>query len=89
MVIMKLMCRCLKKSLQTVSKEEVLKRVAALEFDRFLKYYENAEDLNTREDGKKNERNKISKDKEVQETERSRMEEEENSVAMVILQDCL
>jgi ATP-dependent RNA helicase DeaD len=32
-----------------VSKEEVLKRVAALEFDRFLKYYENAEDLNTRE----------------------------------------
>jgi ATP-dependent RNA helicase DeaD len=32
-----------------VSKEEVLKRVAALEFDRFLKYYENSEDLNTRE----------------------------------------
>ena len=32
-----------------VSKEEVLKRVAALEFDRFLKYYENAEDLNARE----------------------------------------
>jgi len=33
-----------------VSKEEVLKRVAAMEFDRFLKYYENAEDLNVRED---------------------------------------
>jgi ATP-dependent RNA helicase DeaD len=32
-----------------VSKEEVLKRVAAMEFDRFLKYYENAEDLNIRE----------------------------------------
>jgi len=32
-----------------VSKEEVLKRVAATEFDRFLKYYENAEDLNVRE----------------------------------------
>ena len=32
-----------------VTKEEVLKRVAALEFDRFLKYYENAEDLNIRE----------------------------------------
>jgi ATP-dependent RNA helicase DeaD len=31
-----------------VSKEEVLKRVAAKEFDRFLKYYENAEDLNIR-----------------------------------------
>jgi ATP-dependent RNA helicase DeaD len=32
-----------------VTKEEVLKRVAALEFDRFLRYYENAEDLNTRD----------------------------------------
>ncbi|MBG9374673.1 DEAD/DEAH box helicase [Panacibacter sp. DH6] len=32
-----------------VSKEEVLQRVAATEFDRFLKYYENAEDLNIRE----------------------------------------
>ncbi len=32
-----------------VSKKEVLKRVAAMEFDRFLKYYENAEDLNVRE----------------------------------------
>ncbi len=31
-----------------VTKEEVLKRVAAMEFDRFLKYYENAEDLNMR-----------------------------------------
>jgi ATP-dependent RNA helicase DeaD len=29
-----------------VSKEEVLQRVAALEFDHFLKYYEKAEDLN-------------------------------------------
>lgn len=35
-----------------VSKEEVLKRVAAMEFDRFLKYYENAEDLNVREAGR-------------------------------------
>ena len=31
-----------------ITKEEVLKRVAAMEFDRFLKYYENAEDLNVR-----------------------------------------
>ncbi|GAB2817719.1 DEAD/DEAH box helicase [Ferruginibacter profundus] len=29
-----------------VSKEEVLQRVASLEFNHFLKYYENAEDLN-------------------------------------------
>ncbi len=33
-----------------VSKEEVLQRVAATEFDRFLKYYENAGDLNIREE---------------------------------------
>ncbi len=32
-----------------VSKEEVLQRVAALEFDRFLKYYENSGDLNVRD----------------------------------------
>ncbi|MGI8634145.1 MAG: DbpA RNA binding domain-containing protein, partial [Segetibacter sp.] len=31
-----------------VSKEDVLKRVVATEFDRFLKYYENAADLNAR-----------------------------------------
>lgn len=39
----------LQEKFQDVTKEEVLKRVAALEFDRFLKYYENAEDLNARE----------------------------------------
>lgn len=33
-----------------VSKEEILTRVAALEFDRFLQYYENAADLNVRDD---------------------------------------
>jgi ATP-dependent RNA helicase DeaD len=32
-----------------VTKEEVLQRVAAMEFDRFLKYYENSGDLNIRE----------------------------------------
>lgn len=32
-----------------MTKEEILKRVAAMEFDRFLKYYETAEDLNVRE----------------------------------------
>jgi ATP-dependent RNA helicase DeaD len=39
----------LQEKFSDVSKEEVLKRVAAMEFDRFLKYYENAEDLNARE----------------------------------------
>jgi ATP-dependent RNA helicase DeaD len=33
-----------------IDKEEILQRVAALEFDRFLKYYENAADLNLREE---------------------------------------
>ena len=32
-----------------VTNVEVLQRVAAMEFDRFLKYYENAGDLNIRE----------------------------------------
>lgn len=35
-----------------VTKEEVLQRVAALEFDHFLKYYENAEDLNLKLDSR-------------------------------------
>jgi ATP-dependent RNA helicase DeaD len=38
----------LKEKFADVEKEEILQRVAALEFDRFLKYYENAADLNMR-----------------------------------------
>jgi ATP-dependent RNA helicase DeaD len=41
---------------EAVSKEEILQRVAALEFDHFLKYYENAEDLNARDSGRSRER---------------------------------
>jgi ATP-dependent RNA helicase DeaD len=37
-----------------INKEEILKRVAAMEFDRFLKYYENAGDLNIREERRVN-----------------------------------
>ncbi|MBL7737663.1 MAG: DEAD/DEAH box helicase [Chitinophagaceae bacterium] len=40
----------LKEKFAAVEKEEILQRVAALEFDRFLKYYENAADLNLREE---------------------------------------
>jgi ATP-dependent RNA helicase DeaD len=42
---------------ENVTKEEVLQRVAALEFDHFLKYYENADDLNISIDarGRRNE----------------------------------
>lgn len=38
----------LMKKFDAMSKEEILQRVAAMEFDHFLKYYENAEDLNVR-----------------------------------------
>ncbi|MEJ0102299.1 MAG: DEAD/DEAH box helicase [Bacteroidota bacterium] len=40
----------LKEKFGDIEKEEILQRVAALEFDRFLKYYENATDLNLREE---------------------------------------
>ncbi|MBN8880299.1 MAG: DEAD/DEAH box helicase [Sphingobacteriales bacterium] len=40
----------LREKFAEVDKEEILQRVAALEFDRFLKYYENAADLNMRDD---------------------------------------
>ncbi len=39
-----------------IEKEEILQRVAALEFDRFLKYYENAADLNMRTDDRRGDR---------------------------------
>lgn len=40
----------LKEKFAHMEKEEVLQRVAAMEFDRFLQYYENAADLNMREE---------------------------------------
>ncbi len=42
---------------ENVSKEEVLQRVAALEFSHFLKYYENADDLNMRLDARQQRNN--------------------------------
>ena len=43
----------LKEKFGDIDKEEILQRVAALEFDRFLKYYENAADLNMRGDDRR------------------------------------
>ncbi|MGC4038877.1 MAG: DEAD/DEAH box helicase [Chitinophagaceae bacterium] len=40
----------LRERFANVEKEEILQKVAALEFDRFLKYYENSADLNMREE---------------------------------------
>jgi ATP-dependent RNA helicase DeaD len=52
----------LREKFANVEKEEILQRVAALEFDRFLQYYENAADLNVREE-KRAERTPISRDR--------------------------
>jgi ATP-dependent RNA helicase DeaD len=43
----------LKERFGHIEKEEILQKVAALEFDRFLKYYENAADLNMRTDDRR------------------------------------
>lgn len=50
----------LQEKFQDKDKDEILQRVAALEFDRFLKYYENAEDLNLQEERGKRQRNERS-----------------------------
>jgi ATP-dependent RNA helicase DeaD len=52
----------LKEKFAEVEKEEILQRVAALEFDRFLQYYENAADLNVREE-RRTERVAVSRDR--------------------------
>jgi ATP-dependent RNA helicase DeaD len=46
-----------------VSKEDVLKRVVATEFDRFLKYYENAADLNARTETRLRDRERVPYDR--------------------------
>lgn len=43
----------LKEKFAGIEKEQILQKVAALEFDRFLKYYENAADLNMRSEEKR------------------------------------
>ncbi len=55
-----------------INKEEILQRVAALEFDRFLKYYENAADLNLRGDGSRPMRDSIGGDKRAHHDTRGR-----------------
>ncbi|MDQ2864308.1 MAG: DEAD/DEAH box helicase [Bacteroidota bacterium] len=42
----------LQKKFENISKEDVLKSVAALEFNHFLKYYEHADDLNVKNDAR-------------------------------------
>ena len=57
-----------------VTKEEVLQRVAALEFDHFLKYYQNAEDLNAKDAGRRPMNNERSGDRASSNREGSRNE---------------
>lgn len=45
----------LKEKFAHIDKEEIMQRVAALEFDRFLQYYENAVDLNKETGGQRGE----------------------------------
>jgi ATP-dependent RNA helicase DeaD len=45
----------LKEKFAHIDKEEIMQRVAALEFDRFLQYYENAVDLNKESGGARRE----------------------------------
>lgn len=53
-----------------VSKEEILRRLSVMEFDRFLNYYENAPDLNLRE-GDRNSRDRGGRDDRSRGRERS------------------
>jgi ATP-dependent RNA helicase DeaD len=46
-----------------VSKEEILTRMAATEFDRFLRYYENSEDLNLRNNPRDSNRREFGNDR--------------------------
>ena len=45
-------------SLEHLSKEELIKRIASVEFNRFLEYYKNSKDINVSERERKNDRDK-------------------------------
>lgn len=58
----------LKEKFAHIDKEEILQKVAALEFDRFLKYYENAADLNMREERRSERRGERTETRTVRDT---------------------
>ncbi|MFN8291706.1 MAG: DbpA RNA binding domain-containing protein, partial [Chitinophagaceae bacterium] len=58
----------LKEKFAHVEKEEILQKVAALEFDRFLKYYENAADLNIREEKRGSRKNEPAEKRSTRDT---------------------
>ena len=59
----------LKEKFAHVEKEEILQKVAALEFDRFLKYYENAADLNMREERRSDRRGEKNEGRQARDTQ--------------------
>jgi ATP-dependent RNA helicase DeaD len=75
---------------ENVTKEEVLQRVAALEFDHFLKYYQNAEDLNAKDAGRRpmnNERSgdRVSSNRDGSRNERSSFNRRDNGYTRLFM----
>ena len=70
-----------------ISKEEILQRVAALEFTDFLKYYENAEDLNSnsRSERTRSEFNNNNRDRDAVRRDRSNFNQRDNGFTRLFI----
>ncbi len=68
-----------------VTKEEVLQRVAALEFSHFLKYYENAEDLNSNNRRDFNQRPEINNQRDGSRRERTNSNQRDNGYTRLFI----
>jgi ATP-dependent RNA helicase DeaD len=68
-----------------VTKEEVLQRVAALEFSHFLKYYENAEDLNANNRREFNPRPEMNSQRDGSRRERTNSNQRDNGFTRLFI----
>ncbi len=71
-----------------VSKEEILQRIAALEFNDFLKYYENAEDLNANSRGERQRSefgNNSNRDRDAVRKDRSNFNQRDNGYTRLFI----
>ncbi len=75
----------LMKKFEYISKEEVLQRVAALEFNHFLKYYENAEDLNSNNKRDFNQRNDFNNNRDGSRRERTNFNQRDNGYTRLFI----
>ena len=75
----------LMKKFEDISKEEVLQRVAALEFNHFLKYYENAEDLNSNNKRDFNQRNDFNNNRDGSRRERTNFNQRDNGYTRLFI----